>query len=484
MADIGLMRSSPKEFNLSKRFAFLSFVCIGILTAALWVIVSHYLTIEMLDREWETTAKFIRKETRQFITAQDFAAQNLDAVAEKFKKLQDQIMLIPDIARIKIYNPQGVIVWSDELRLVGTAFTNNPELREALAGKIVADVSSMGKGENVYERDSFQRLVEVYVPIWSEDGRQLLGVVETYKSADSLYRNIQRARVTVLTVTFGGGLLLYLSLFAIVRQAARKIDEQQANLLKMQSELVASQRMAAIGEMVAAVAHGIGNPLSSIRAVAQVAKLDCAEQKGCDQSEKTQRNLQSIIQQVDRVQRRMRGLLNFVSPLQPDPSPVELNSVLQDAVDTLRPRFDEAGVAFHLELDRDLPRTQLDADHLEQVFMGLLTNALEATPRGGRVTISTKVHSLPGDSQGVSVSIEDTGEGIPVENRERIFEPFFTTKPHGTGLGLPLAKKFVERNGGALVISDGSKSGIRVEVAFPRINPSEGQHVEQHTGCR
>lgn len=465
--EVAASSSLPKEFNLCKRFAIFSFVCISLLTVALWIIVSHYLTKEMLDREWETTAKFIRKEVKLLVTSEDFKTRDPNTVAEKFEQLHQQIIMMPEIARIKVYNPQRVIVWSDEKRLIGSAFAENSELEEALRGHVAVDVSPVAKGENVYERGSFRNLVEVYVPILSEDGKEIIGVIETYRMAERLFQDIRRARLVILlTALFGGG-LLYLSLYTIVRRAAKKIDEQHQNLLTMQSELIASQRMAAIGEMATAVAHGIGNPLSSIRAVAQVAKLDCTEQNGRDQSEKTQRALQSIIQQVDRVQRRMRGLLNFVSPLEPHPEPVELNSLLRDAVETLRSRFDEAGVTLHLELDRNLSKTRLDPIHLEQAFMGLLTNALEATPGGGTVTISTKACPIPGYSQGFSISIQDTGEGIPLENREQVFEPFFTTKPHGTGIGLPLAKKFVERNGGAIAISDGSRGGTRVEVTFP-----------------
>ncbi|HEY2990970.1 MAG TPA: ATP-binding protein [Candidatus Binatia bacterium] len=458
---------TPKEFHLLKRFALLSFLCIAALTVTLWVVVSYYLTKEMLDREWQTTAQFIRTETRQFVTPEDFTAPDPARVAHKFQTLHDQITAMPDLVRLKIYNPQGIILWSDETRLIGTTFENNPELQEAFAGEVVADVSSVEKGENVFEKSSFKKLVELYIPIFSDDGRTLIGVIETYKSADALYRDIQRARVGVLLVTLAGGLLLYLSLFAIVRRGARQINEQRKNLLKMQSELVASQRMAAIGEMAAAVAHGIGNPLSSIRASAQVAKLDCADCSGQDLQQKTLGTLDGIMRQVDRVQLRMRGLLNFVSPLEPHRGTVEVNALVRDAVNVLRARYDEAGVASRLELDTNVPVLPLDPNHIEQVIQGLLTNALEATPRGGTVTISTEVRSVPGDSKAVSISIEDTGEGIPVENRERVFEPFFTTKAQGTGLGLPLAKKFVERNGGSIAITEAARGGTRIEVTLP-----------------
>ena len=455
------------DANLTTRFGVYSFVCIGVMTAALWFIVSKDLTKDMLDREWETTAKIVRAEVKWHMTPEDFKAQDLSAVAPRFEDLLRQLIIMPDIVRIKAYNRQGTIIWSDEKRLVGTSFPNNPELKKAFGGSVVVDLSPIDKGENVYERGSFQGLVELYVPIFSGDKKEVIGVIETYKAVDDFFNDIKRARAKVLIVALGGGLLLYLALFAIVRQASRKISEQQANILKMQSELVASQRMAAVGETTAAVAHGIGNPLSSIRATAQLSMLDCGNQNGRDLAEKMQSNLQNIIHQVDRVQGRMRELLNFAKPLEPHPSLVDLNSLLREQIETLRSRFGDAGVSCHLRLDERIPKARVDPNHLEQALSGLLSNALEATPRGGSVTVSTGVSAPSGQARRVNISIEDSGEGIPKENRERVFEPFFTTKPHGTGVGLSLTKKFIERNGGMLSISDGSNGGTRVEVAIP-----------------
>jgi len=453
--------------SLTTRFGVYSFVCIAIMTAVLWYIVSRNLTTDMLDREWETTAKFVRAEVEWHMNPEDFTAQDFGAVAPKFEQLHRQIIMMPDLVRIKVYNRQGMIIWSDEDRLIGTSFPDNAELQEAFGGRIVVHMSPIAKGENIYERGPLNGLVELYVPIFSADKKKIIGVIEAYKSSDNFFKDIERARTAVLIVALGGGLLLYVALFAVVRQASRKISEQQANLLKMQSELVASQRMAAVGETAAAVAHGIGNPLSSIRATAQLSMLDCGDQNGRDLAEKMQFNLQNIIHQVDRVQGRMHELLNFVKPLEPHPSPVDLNSLLREQIETLRSRFGEAGVSCHLRLDEKIPKVRVDPNHLEQALAGLLSNALEATPRGGSVTVGTGVSSPSGRSRGVNISIEDTGEGIPIENRARVFEPFFTTKPHGTGVGLSLTKKFIERNGGMLSISDGSNGGTRMEVAIP-----------------
>jgi two-component system sensor histidine kinase HydH len=457
-----------QQASLTTRFAVHSLICIGIMTVALWFIVSNYLINGILRREWETTAQFVRTEVREFLTAEDFTAKDRKPVGQKFAALLRHITLMPDIVRFNVYNPQGVAIWAAvDKKLVGRSFADNQKLQEAIQGKVVADMSSLSQKENVSERDSPKKVVEIFIPVYSEVTRELLGVMEIHKRADPIDRDIREARIVVLLGALCGGLLLYLSLFAIVRQAARKIKEQEENLLKVQSDLVASQRMAAVGEIAAAVAHGIGNPLSSIRAAAQVAKLDCDECQGPDLQQKTLTTLDEIIQQVDRVQKRMRGLLNFAKPMEPRPSPVKINSLLSDIVDVLRPRFAEAGVSPQLDLDRNLPEVQLDANHVEQIFMGLVTNALEATPNGGRVTIRTNTLKDNGSATNVHISIEDTGEGIPVDSRERVFDPFFTTKPDGTGIGLPLARKFVERNGGKIIVSDGTSGGAKFDVVFP-----------------
>jgi signal transduction histidine kinase len=453
--------------SLTARFAVYSFVCIGVMTAALWFVVSNYLIHQILEREWEATAQIVRADVRKFLEAYDFQAEDRKSVGHKFAALLEHMRLSPDIQRFKVYNPKGVVIWSDDKRLVGKAFLDNGELNEALTGKVVADISSLTKAENIFEQEHFTGAVEVYVPIFAENGKDILGVFETYKQADSVYRDVRKARSMVLAATLSGGVLLYFSLFAIVRQAEKKIDEQQNNLLKMQSELVSSQRMAAIGEMAAAVAHGIGNPLSSIRAAAQVALFDANNGGGHEVSDKAKENLKSIMEQVDRVQKRMQGLLNFAKPLEPHPVSLDVNALLRDVVETLQARFEHAQVTPCLELDANLPRANLDANHLEQVFMGIITNALEATPKGGRVTIRSQTLGHHHDGKPIRVAIEDTGEGIPKENRNRVFEPFFTTKPRGTGIGLPLAKKFVERNGGSISICDDFAPGARIEITLP-----------------
>jgi signal transduction histidine kinase len=460
-------RSLFANASLTTRFAVYSFVCIGLMTAVLWLVVSNYLVNQILEREWEVTAQIVQTDVRKFLEDYDFKATDRKSVGHKFVALLDHMRRSPSIVRFKVYNPQGVVIWSDDKSLVGQSFGDNPQLQKALQGEVTADLSSLGKPENILERKLLSQAVEVYVPIYSEKDQQLLGVFETYRRPDSVLQHVREARAVVLLGAVGGGLLIYISLFAMVRQAARKIDEQQRNLLKMQSELIVSQRMAAVGEMAAAVAHGIGNPLSSIRAAAQVALLESTVADDSQTKQKLSDNLHNIMRQVDRVQRRMQGLLNFAKPLEPHPIAVEVNQLVRDVVETMHSRLSDAKVGTTLELAPDLPLINADLNHLEQALMVLMTNALEATPKDGVVTIRTRTTEHGSDGKGVQISIEDNGEGIPNDNRERVFEPFFTTKPHGTGIGLPLAKKFIEINGGKIDLKSGSETGTKVDIILP-----------------
>ena len=450
--------------SLTTRFAVYSFACIALMTLVLWLIVSNYLVKQILEREWETTAQMVQADVRKFLEDYDFTARDRKSVGHKFVALRHHMRLSPAIVRFKVYNTQAVVIWSDDKQVVGKSFGDDAQLKKALRGEVIAKLSSLG---GLSGRGAPAKTVEVYVPIYSEKNQELLGVFETHRRADSINQHIGEARVVVLLAAIVGGALVYLSLFAIVRQAALKIDEQQQNLLKIRSELIASQRMAAMGEMAGAVAHGIGNPLSSIRAAAQVALLQAGRGDGIENDRKMTENLQNIMREVDRVQKRMQGLLNFAKPLEPHPVSVEVNGLVRGAVESMRSRFNAGEVSSSMDLAADLPHITSDLDHLEQALMGLITNALEATAPGGVVTVRTRA-ALEEDKSGeVSIDIEDNGAGIASENRARVFEPFFTTKAHGTGIGLPLAKKFIEINGGKIAIHNGARPGTRVEIAFP-----------------
>ena len=303
-------------------FAILSLVVISLTTLTLCLVIGYQLEKNMLEWEWSATADFIRTEARQWLSPEDFARPTTPEAQARFRRFYEEAVMMPRIVRVKIYDADARVIWSDETRLIGQRF-DNPQLATALTGHISVNLERTPKIENVYEPASVG-LVEVYVPVMYPGQVGVAGVVETYKDLAQVFANIRQGQLTVVSTAVGGGVVLYLSLFWIVRHAARRIESQHhalqqrsrdlattnEELTVVQGQLLQAERLAAIGEVVTAVAHGIRNPLANIRASAQVALLDC---EPAPASEPT-RSLKNIMAEVDRLEGCVRELLQFVRP--------------------------------------------------------------------------------------------------------------------------------------------------------------------------
>jgi len=471
---------------LIRQFAVLSFVIVGLITVTLCAVISHYFREDLLEREWTTTADFIRTEALQNFVPADFAAPGNPAAQARFRRFYQQTIMMPQVVRVKIYDTSMTVIWSDEPRLIGQRFPDNAQLIGAVAGRTTVNLETgEKKGENVYERSGPQ-LVEVYVPIVFPESSRVLGVVETYKEPTQVFANIRRGQMTVVATALAGGALLYLSLFWIVRRAGRRIDAQHhalelqsrdvlaANeeLRAVQAQLIEAERMAAIGEVVASVAHGIRNPLANIRASAQVALLDC---KDCDQTAVGPRSLANIMAEVDRLAARLKELLRFVRPAERRGQPIDLNTVIQGTLSLLAGRIAEAHIRLEHRLAAALPVISGDPMILEQIFVNLIGNAVEAmSADGGTITLTTGTERSEGALR-VFAEVRDTGCGIPPEKIGKIFDLFYTSKAQGTGLGLAVTKKFTEAHGGTISVRSGLGEGATFRVTFPTRPAPESQ---------
>jgi two-component system sensor histidine kinase HydH len=469
---------------LIRQFAVLSLVVVGLITAALCVVISHYLKEDLLEREWTTTADFIRTEALQNLTPADFSAFETPTAEERFRRFYEQALMMPQVVRVKIYDASMAVIWSDEPRLIGQRFPDNEQLLGAVAGRTTVHLKGgEQKGENVYERDQ-PELVEVYVPIVFPGAPRVVGVVETYKQSTQVFAQIRRAQLTVIATALGGGTLLYLSLFWIVRRASRRIDAQHealqrqshdvlaanAELRAVQAQLIEAERMATIGEIVASVAHGIRNPLANIRASAQVALLSY---KDDDPTAAGPRSLADIMAEVDRLAARLKDLLQFVRPAERRSQPIDLNTVLQGALELLAGRITEARIRLEQQLAPALPVISGDPMVLEQIFVNLIGNAVDAMATGGgTITVTTGTERGDG-APGIFAEVRDTGAGIPPEKIGKIFDLFYTTKAQGTGLGLAVTKKFTEAHGGTISVRSRFGEGAIFVVRFPGHSAAE-----------
>lgn len=470
----------PTGKRLTRRFALLSFVVIGLITLLLSYVIAYYLRQDLLQREWGITADYVRSAAFYHLTPADFTAPQSPSSSDRFQAFYRQAIMMPEIVRVKIYDATMAVVWSDEPRLVGARFADNPHLVGAMAGRTMVNIATeRRKSEHIYEGQEFPVLVELYVPVVFPGTTEVVGVVETYKVPTTVLASIRRGQLTVAATALAGGALLYGSLFWIVRRIGRRIDAQHralesrsrelsaANqeLQAMQTQLLEAERMAAIGEVVAAVAHGIRNPLANIRAAAQVAALDGGAGVA---SAFAQRHLASIMAEVDRLEGRLKELLQFVRPTKRQNTPLDLNALLRSVVQMAAERAARADIAVQERLASALPPIMGDAMLLEQVLLSLLGNAIEAIPAGGGTIVLTT--GTERDDRGrlrVFAEICDSGMGIAAEDIPKLFTPFYTTKAQGTGLGLALARKFTEAHGGAISVWSRPGEGTCFRATFP-----------------
>jgi len=465
---------------LSRQFALLSLTVIGLITLTLSMVIVHSLRGDLLEREWGITADFIRTEAHQVLAPSDFAAPATATAQEHFERYYQQTVMMPEIVRLKIYDTNTAVIWSDETRLLGERFPDNPHLVRALSGQTTVNLETDElKRENVYERNEFAQLVEVYVPIVFPGTSRVAGVVETYKMPRQVFASIRKGQLTVIGTALLGGAFLYLSLFWIVRRAGRRIEEQHnaleqrthelisANeeLRAVQAQLLEAERLAAIGEVVTAVAHGIRNPLANIRAAAQVASLDYRDG---GPSTLVPKSLVNIMFEVDRLEGRLKELLQFVRPASRPSEPLDLNIVLRESLRMVEGRIAKTHLRVEEQLAQGLLPIMGSAILLEQVFLSLIGNAIEAIPDGAGTIIILTGRDVDGTGvPSIFAEVWDSGVGIPAEQLSRIFEPFYTTKAQGTGLGLAIAKKFAEAQGGALTVWSRPGEGTAFRVTFP-----------------
>ncbi|TNV52532.1 ATP-binding protein, partial [Corallococcus exiguus] len=252
-----------------------------------------------------------------------------------------------------------------------------------------------------------------------------------------------------------------------------EVSERMATVLensKLYEKIRERDRLAALGEMAAGLAHEIRNPLGAIKGAAQC--LDPRKLPGEDGE-----FLDVIVEEVNRLNGVVTAFLDYSRPLKQNFGPTDLNEVVTRTMRLIQndmPPTAELAV----ELDLRLPRAEGDAEQLKQVLINLVQNAVQAMgPQPGRITVRTEKPERFGDLRSaggefVEVRVSDTGPGIPADQQPHIFVPFFTTKQKGTGLGLAISQRIVKNHGGSISVLSKSGEGTTFIIRLPAL-PSE-----------
>jgi signal transduction histidine kinase len=235
-----------------------------------------------------------------------------------------------------------------------------------------------------------------------------------------------------------------------------------------------ADRLASVGEMAAGIAHEIKNPLTGIAAAITIIKDDF------EPDDPRTEIINEVLEQIKRLDKTVNDLLFFGKPAQPEPTFTNLNSIVEKTLMFASQHRSGKNIEKKLELEETLPPVYVDPKQIQQVFLNLILNAMQAMQNGGVLTVGTSLVESDG-KHWARVSIADTGPGIPAQLLSKIFTPFFTTKAQGTGLGLAICHKLVTQHGGELsvVSEDGVGTVFTVDLPVSGITAKESERGEQ-----
>jgi signal transduction histidine kinase len=465
------MVARPKAFNLLRWFAVLSLITIAVGAIGMATILSHFLAEEVLRRDALLTSQFIssvaENENEQLrisrgsglaeliggaATPQTFGMSR-EAADHAMQEFFGHMRLLPDVLTATIYDRDRRIVWSHSLGTVGRHPGPSDELEQAFQSRVLVAHGFIGRQHHTQgqfllgEPDHYY--VENYVPLYDSAGNTV-SVVEIYKEPSGLFATIRRGQILVWVSSLLTGALIYLTLFWVVRRAAELIRSQQR-------QIVESEMLVVMGEMAGAVAHGIRNPLATIRSSAELT-LEGDEQI-------TRKCANDIIQQVDRLSYWVRDLLVFSRPPEGETEGVDMAAIIRESIQAFNTRFERSAITPRLDEPLELPKVVGNRALFVQAFNSIISNAIEAMPKGGTLTISAEVNPA---QQLVRVSVADTGMGMTEKQLAQAFKPFYTSKSRGLGVGLALVKRIIERYGGSISLESRENQGTRVDL---KLNP-------------
>jgi len=277
-----------------------------------------------------------------------------------------------------------------------------------------------------------------------------------------------RARFITLLIGAGGVLLIILGAVFTTRAMMKELIRMEEKKAISEDLAMQSSKMAALGKMAAGIAHEINNPLAVIGEKAGWLKDLLAEEDlgSSPNYQEFAETVDKIEQHVSRAKKVTHRLLGFARRMEPVQEKVDINAILHDTIGFLENEARYRNIDIQADFDEKLPQTTSDSSQLQQVFLNILNNAIDAIGKDGEITVKT-VHITK--IKNLAVEIRDNGPGVPKEMLDKIFDPFFTTKEvgKGTGLGLSISYSIIDKLGGRMMVASEEGKGTTFTIYLP-----------------
>lgn len=402
---------------------------------------------------------------------------------------------------VRIFHPGGIIIKS----------TNIKETGKRISGNILKAFNE-GKKEIIITGPTGNRILSMTKPIKNirecflchGEGSSSIGILETEISLASTDAKLDEVRyisnISALLISLILSIFISLLLYWLVIKPISKLSNKMAlaehgdltvrsNLGKSDEigklgrsfdsmierlqdtrmelekyhfqQMERADRLASVGELASGIAHEIKNPLAGIAGAVQIL---AREFRGDKTKEKVVRE---ILQQIGRLDKSVKALLNYASSSMPKFELGDLNEIIDKALFFVTQQPKASNVSVVKELDKNLPKTRVDEKQIQQVLLNLFLNAINAMEGKGTLKIITKL----ADNTTIVIEVRDDGKGIAEEDISKLFIPFFTTREEGTGLGLSISKRIIEQHGGDLTVESQLNKGTCISVALPIEGP-------------
>jgi two-component system sensor histidine kinase HydH len=370
------------------------------------------------------------------------------------------------VEQLNQYDQEGVFSYSTADLPLGKKSDDIIGVKKALAGENYFELPGYSSFWSIlWPRSDQAQHLKAFIPFRLEEkllphSGPVVGVFEITQNISADLAEISKFRLIILVTLVVIMGLLFLVLRQIVKKAGVILARRQEEQRVLEGQLHQSERLAALGEMTAGVAHEVRNPLGIISSTAELLQERLAKY------EPQNRLARIIVEEANRLNEKVTEFLDFARPRIPNLRPCDLEAVLDRGLEFLEPEIQRLEIRVTRDYHFNGQSLAADSDLLHQAFLNLLLNAIQAMPGGGRLTVATK----PGpQGRGGEIRFADTGEGIEPESLKKVLNPFFTTKEKGSGLGLPIVKSIIETHQGTLKIDSREGEGTVVTITLPEL---------------
>ena len=481
LANTFIVNLNPKSTAVAW-FSLIGFTFATLFCLAIGAILSHFLAREILNHQVTITKQFLNNV--EWVASKEAQLGNkislgqlLDArtdlkpfgiaqatAANARKQYYDHISAILDVKMANVFARDGTIIWSTNSANIGSIIRGNQDLETAFKkGEMVWNDSFNGKilskkDANKYAKKHINKEVQFsavgastlqsFNPMIDSKG-EVVAIVEIYQQPSDLAHTIHHATLIIWFCIALGALFFYAMPFLLLRRADGELRDKQTRLSE-------AQTLCVIGEMSTAVAHGIRNPLASIRSSAELA-LDADPASA-------RKNAEDIISQADRLNRWVREFLTFSLPVTGESEVIDAVALIETGLQNFATQLKNSHIT--CEFNRptaDVPLIIGNRILANQALSSVISNAIEAMPAGGTLRVQLEVFAA---NSAVDIIVADTGMGMSANQIQMAFKPFYTTKRNGVGLGMAQVKRIMERFGGLVSLQSREGAGTQACLSF------------------